>query len=131
MTTLWAQEDAEHIHGSTDDEAIQSFLEDQEEDPETVTVCEWAPTEMCPVDAQRLAARTADTAIERLLEDIEDGGEYCWEGNEVDPNTVRSDLYQNLLAALEAIALWYPCSTMHRTGRTTTVNVAEWRKENP
>ncbi len=129
---LWSHDDAEYISADTADDAIQEYLEDHDENPpETLTVVEWAPTEVDSQDAKRLAVRNADLAIERLLEDIEDGGEYCAEDSSVDPATVRSDLYQDLCNALEAIALWYPCSAYRRTGKKVTVTVAEWRKEHP
>lgn len=128
---LWSHEDAAYISASTADDAIQEYLEDHDDPPETLTVTEWSPAEISPVSARRLAKRTADISIERLLEDIEDGGEYCAEDSNVDPATVREDLYQDLCDALEAIAMWYPCSTYCRTGKELTVNVAEWRKEQP
>ena len=91
--------------------------------PPTLECCEYMPRLLLPSTGKRLAS----WALERILEGLAE--DYAFEDMHAEESDVPAPLAEALLAAVEAIAQWYPITKMEPTGKFVFVDTRDWVKE--
>jgi hypothetical protein len=106
--------DDERLIATSEDEAIEGILEDYEKDPETLTICGYAP---------RVPNWKWYTPLEHLLESLDE--DYADpDGSNTEPTQAMKDAEAAFLAVIKAEYEVWMCDEVSRS----EVNIAEWRK---